>query len=100
MAIDAIMRGLLEQYIDSIVIAIPNIVKVFFDPSKKALLQIQNDNDFALGVALGNIQNAFLTTFVSTQARYPIPEEIEEINNIISKRAPEIRDSISNAKLT
>ena len=52
MAIDAIMRGLLEQYIDSIVIAIPNIVKVFFDPSKKARLQIQNDNDFALGVGL------------------------------------------------
>jgi hypothetical protein len=35
MAIDATMRGVLEQYIDSIVIAIPNIVKVFFDPSNK-----------------------------------------------------------------
>src|ERR671933_486925 len=99
MGIDATMRGVLEQYNDSIVIAIPNIVKVFFDPSNKAL-QIQDENDFAFGVALGNIQNAFLTTFVSIQARYPIPEEIEEINNIISKRAPEIRDSISNAKLT
>jgi hypothetical protein len=64
MAIDATMRGVLEQYIDSIVIAIPNIVKVFFDPSNKAL-QIHDENDFAFGVALGNIQNAFLTTFVS-----------------------------------
>jgi len=44
MGIDATMRGLLEQY----------IVKVFFDPSNKAL-QIQNENDFALGVVLGNI---------------------------------------------
>ena len=52
MAIDVIMRGLLEQYIDSMVIAIPDIVKVFFDPSKKAQLQIQNEKDFALGVAL------------------------------------------------
>jgi hypothetical protein len=96
MAIDATMRGVLEQYIDSIVIAIPNIVKVFFDPSNKAL-QIHDENDFAFGVALGNIQNAFLTTFVSIQARYPDPAEI---NNMISKRAPEIRNSISSAKLT
>lgn len=99
MAIDATMRGVLEQYIDSIVIAIPNIVKVFFDPSNKAL-QIGDENDFAFGVALGNIQNAFLTSFVSLQARYPNLEEIEEINNIISKRAPEIRNAILSLKLT
>jgi hypothetical protein len=86
MTIDATMRGLLEQYIDSIVIAIPNIVKVFFDPSNK-VLQIQDENDFAFGVALGNIQNAFLTTFLSIQARYPDQEEIAEINSIISKHA-------------
>ena len=88
------MRGVLEQYIDSIVIAIPNIIRVFFDPSKKARLQIQNENDFVLGVALGNIQNAFLTTFVSTQARYPTQEELTEISNVIFKRIPEIRDAI------
>jgi hypothetical protein len=99
MGIDATMRGLLEQYIDSIVIAIPDIVKLFFDPSNKAL-QIQDEKDFAFGVALGNIQNAFLTTFVSIQARYPDPEEIAEINGILSKRVPEIRNSISSAKLT
>ena len=99
MGIDATMRGLLEQYIDSIVIAIPDIVKLFFDPSNKAL-QIQDEKDFAFGVALGNIQNAFLTTFVSIQARYPDPEEIAEINDMISKRAPEIHNSISSAKLT
>jgi hypothetical protein len=99
MGIDATMRGVLEQYNDSIVIAIPNIVKLFFDPSNKAL-QIQDEEDFAFGVALGNIQNAFLTTFVSIQARYPDPEEIAEINDMISKRAPEIHNSISSAKLT
>ena len=97
MAIDATMRGVLEQYIDSIVIAIPNIIRVFFDPSKKARLQIQNENDFVLGVALGNIQNAFLTTFVSTQARYPSPEELTQISNVIFKRIPEIRDAIFSA---
>ena len=97
MAIDAIMRGILEQYIDSIAIAIPNIVKVFFDPSKKAHLQIQNENDFVLGVALGNIQNAFLTTFISTQARYPNAEELTDISNVVFKRIPELRDSIVSA---
>jgi hypothetical protein len=80
----------------TLVIAIPNIVKVF-DPSNKAL-QIQNENDFAFGVALGNIQNAFLTTFVSIQARYPDQEEIAKINDIICKRPPEIRNSISSAE--
>jgi hypothetical protein len=99
MAIDATMRGVLEQYIDSIVIAIPNIVRVFFDPSNKAL-QIHDKNDFAFGIALGNIQNAFLTTFVSMLARYPNPEELAEINEVISKRVQEIRNSISSAKLT
>jgi hypothetical protein len=59
MVIDAPMRGVLEQYIDSIVIAIPNIIQVFFGSSNKSQLQIQNKNDFVLGVALGNIQNAF-----------------------------------------
>jgi hypothetical protein len=49
MVIDATMRGVLEQYIDSIVIAIPNIVRVFFDASKNAKLQIQNEKNFALG---------------------------------------------------
>ena len=93
MGIDATMRSVLEQYIDSIVIAIPNIVKVFFDPSNKAL-QIRDENDFAFGVALGNIQNAFLTTFVSIQARYPDPEEIAEINNMISRRVSETGNSI------
>ena len=98
MGIDATMRGVLEQYIDSIVIAIPNIVKVFFDPSNKTL-QIQDEKDFAFGVASGNIQNAFLTTFVSIQARYQDQEEIAEINDMISKRAPEIRNSILSANL-
>jgi hypothetical protein len=97
MAIDATMRGLLEQYIDSIVIAIPNIVRVFFDPSKKAQLQIQNEKDFALGIALGNIQNAFLTSFVSIQARYPTLEELSEISNIIFKLTAEIRSAIFSA---
>src|ERR1041385_5340929 len=99
MTIDATMRGLLEQYIDSIVIAIPNIVKVFSDPSNKAL-QIQNKNDFAFGVALGNIENAFLTTFISMQASYPSLKEIAEINEIISRRASEIRNAISSVKFT
>jgi hypothetical protein len=58
MTIDATMRGLFAQYIDYIVIVIPNIAKVFFDPSKK-VLQIQDENDFAIGVALGNIQTHF-----------------------------------------
>jgi hypothetical protein len=42
MVIDATMRGV-EQYIDSIVIATPNIVRIFFDSSKKTQLQIQNE---------------------------------------------------------
>ena len=97
MTIDATMRGLLEQYIDSIVIAIPNIVQAFFDPSKKAQMQIQNEKDFALGVALGNIQNAFLTSFVSIHARYPTLDELSEISNIIFKRMPELRNAIFSA---
>jgi hypothetical protein len=97
MVIDAPMRGVLEQYIDSIVIAIPNIVEVFLGSSSKSQLQIQNKNDFVLGVALGNIQNAFLTTFVSIQARYPTPEELAEISDVIFRRIPEVRNAILSA---
>jgi hypothetical protein len=35
MAIDATTTGLLEQYIDSMVIAIPNIVRVFLRLQRK-----------------------------------------------------------------
>ena len=49
MVLDLTMRGVLEQYIDAVVIEIPNIVTVFFDHLRKAQLQIQNERDFALG---------------------------------------------------
>ena len=67
MVLDLTMRGVLEQYIDAIVIEIPNIVTVFFDHLRKAQLQIQNERDFALGIALGNIQHAFLTYLLYTK---------------------------------
>jgi hypothetical protein len=98
MVIDAAMRGVLEQYIDSIVIAIPNIVQVFLGSPNKSQLQIQNKDDFVLGVALGNIQNAFLTTFVSLQARYPTPDELAEISDVIFRRIPEIQDAILSVR--
>jgi hypothetical protein len=59
MVLDLTMRGVLEQYIDAVVIEIPNIVTVFFDHLRKVQLQIQNERDFALGIALGNIQMHF-----------------------------------------
>jgi hypothetical protein len=43
---------------------------------------------------MGNIQNAFLTGFVSIQARYLTLAEISEISNIIFKRVPEMRNAI------
>jgi hypothetical protein len=98
MVIDAALRGVLEQYIDSIVIAIPNIVQVFLGSPNKSQLQIQNKDDFVLGVALGNIQNAFLTTFVSLQARYPTPDELAEISDVIFRRIPEIQDAILSVR--
>jgi hypothetical protein len=61
------------------------------------LLLLLLQNDFILGVALGNIQNAFLTSFVSTQARYPNPQELIEISNVIFKRIQEIGDAIFSA---
>ena len=48
MVLDLTMRGVLEQYIDAIVIEIPNIVTVFFDHLRKAQLQIQNER-FCIG---------------------------------------------------
>jgi hypothetical protein len=98
MVIDAALRGVLEQYIDPMVIAIPNIVQVFLGSPNKSPLQIQNKNDFVLGVALGNIQNAFLTTFVSLQARYPTPDELAEISDVIFRRIPEIQDAILSVR--
>jgi hypothetical protein len=38
-----------------------------------------------------------LTTFISTQARYPSPKELTQISNVIFKRIPEIRDAIFSA---
>jgi hypothetical protein len=97
MVLDLTMRGVLEQYIDAVVIEIPNIVTVFFDHLRKAQLQIQNERDFALGIALGNIQHAFLTYLDYIQRRPPNHEELTQIAEIIFKRTAEIRSAIFNA---
>jgi len=40
---------------------------------------------------------ADITTFISTQARYPNAEELTDISNVVFKRIPELRDSIVSA---
>ena len=94
MVLDQTMRGTLEQIIDSMIKEIPRLVRVLFEPSQKAQLHIQNEKDFALGIALGGIYQTFSVFFLSVQKRYPNDQESSEIRNIILRRTAELRDAI------
>jgi hypothetical protein len=92
--LDDTTRGKLEKLIDVNVETTHHIVKVFHGPSQKARFQIKNEDDFALGIALGAIYSAFSVIFSSMHERHPDEEERLEIGDIIFKRIPEIREAI------
>ncbi len=97
MSLDQRTRGSLEQIIDRVIEGLPRFVKILFDPEWKAQLHLENEKDFAFGVAIGMIQQTFLVTFVSSHSRIPNDQEDLEVTKVIFSRMPQIREAIFKA---
>jgi hypothetical protein len=94
MVLDERTRGRLEQIIDNFIQGTPNIVKSLFDPQERARWQIQNQNDFSMGLALGIIFGGFWCDYITTYHKNPTQEEQKEVKSIIFRRMSEVRNAI------
>jgi len=94
-SLDVGTRGTLERIIDKTINHIPHQVRLF--RLKKTKLQIKDENEFVYGLAFGDIYGTFLLYFASIMERQPTDNELDEMIDIIDRRAREIRDAIFKA---
>ena len=73
---------------------LPLMVRFYRQPAIKESMHIDNESDFLLGWALGNISSKFQSDFILYKQRVPSLDELKEIGGIMYKRAAEIRDAI------
>lgn len=97
MVLDNETRGMLESAIDNAVREAEIYMKIFFDPKKKDELQIQNENDFVLGAALGSVIQMGKLAFMAVNARPANQEELIEMGGIIYRNIPRIREAMFKA---
>lgn len=94
MVLDTLSRGHLEQIIDMTAANLPLMVRFYRQPAIKESMHIDNESDFLLGWALGNILSKFQSDFIFYKQRVPSLDESKEIGDITYKRAAELRDAI------
>jgi hypothetical protein len=98
LALDARSRKMIDQAINTAILQLPYIVKIFFNPSNRAILKIEKESDFALGIALAHIQAEIFIKFKNLHdGRVPTNDEIKEIAIIIFERLPHIHEAIFRA---
>jgi len=94
MVLDAEMRGNLEKVIDNAISKIPKTVDMARTVTAVRELQIKNPDDFALGLAWGDIIRAFSERYALKHSGLPSEEETSEISDIVMKRTKEIKEAI------
>jgi hypothetical protein len=97
MVLSATVRGYLDQSIDSAIKSVPDAAKALFDPKVKAEAHIENENDFVLGAAIGMVIQTGMFAVFAIDRRLPTQEEISEIQNIVYRHVPELRNAMFNA---
>jgi len=88
-------RGMLDSYIDSFVIMAKKDAKTYADEEVRKAFHIKNSDDFVFGVAYGGINASFSGYFVAFHQRQLNAEELVEVSEIVLRRLPEIKKSIS-----
>lgn len=92
MVLDPMTRGVLEKIIDFAIVEIPEDMKLI--RAMKAVLHVSNEADFVFGQAWARIIVRFGTYYTAIRGRQVDVKEIDEVVDIIMKRASEIRDAI------
>jgi hypothetical protein len=94
--LDDNMKGVLDQFIDRTAISFHTLMSsIRID---KAEFLIQNESDYAIGLAHGMILTGFLSDFKTHNNREPNQEEMTEASKILFDRTTELREAIFKSK--
>jgi hypothetical protein len=90
--LDDKMREALNQLIDRTTISFHTVISsIRID---KAAFHIQNELDYALGLAHGMILTGFMSDFKDQYKREPNQEEMTEVSKVLFDRTDELREAI------
>jgi hypothetical protein len=90
------MREALDQLIDRTTISFHTIMSSI--RIGKADFHIQNEPDYALGLAHGMILTGFISDFKTHYKREPNQEEMVEVGKILFDRTEELREAILKSR--
>jgi hypothetical protein len=96
MPLDNYGRGLLEKSIDETIPVIPTFVERLRNNMPEDFM-IQKMEDYAFGFVKGLIIGNFLGTYGSTYFPNPPPDLMNEIGDVMVRRARDIREAIFKA---
>jgi hypothetical protein len=94
--LDENMRETLDQLINRTIISFHTVMSsIRID---KADFHIQNELDYALGLAHGMIVTGFVSDFNTQNKREPNQEEMIEVTEVLSDRTEELKEAIIKSK--
>lgn len=94
MSLTSSQRIALEASINSAISNIPNVLDRLNQTSSIKKYQIENINEFVYGHIVGFISNAFHNIIFITEGRIATREEIQDAEETIFSRLPEIKNAI------
>jgi hypothetical protein len=90
--LDNRIRGALDQIIDQAVSSLPSVLPSLREGKRD--FHVENDTDYALGLAHGMITSSFLFIFNAFYNRQPTQAELIEVKNVFFIRTRELREAI------
>jgi hypothetical protein len=86
------MKGSLNRLIDRTTVSFHTVMSSL--RIDKAYFHIQNEPDYALGLAHGMILTGFMSEFKDHNKREPNQEEMIEMSKVLFNRTKELREAI------
>jgi hypothetical protein len=86
------MRRVLDQLIDRTTVSFHTVMSSL--RTDNANLHIQNEPDYAMGLAYGMILTGFISDFKDHEKREPNQEEMIEVGKVLFDRTEEPREAI------
>ena len=90
--LDDIMRRDLDQLIDRTTISFHTVMSSI--RVDKVDFHIQNESDYAIGLAHGLISASFISDFNARFHREPNTEEMIEVGKVLFKRTADLREAM------
>lgn len=94
MSLTSSQRTALEASINSAISNVPTVLDRLNHTSSIKKYQIENINEFVYGHMVGLISNAFHNIIFISEGRIATREEIQEADETIFRRLPELKNAI------